>query len=337
MRALLRPLVALAAATLTATVLAAPASAGSAITLTPGNLARGADVPGPHLEGKTVVDGSVRITIAAPQVRLLGRSGSAYVVGTTSKQGGHGRIYRVATDGSRTLLARAHPFETLLSGDGATIVNTRLDRRSDATISVYDVATATQVATRTFKGFFGALDAQDDRVLVGSDTKTLIWTTSTNSIAVVARDAGYVGDLSADVVGTFTKDPYDGGCTVVSRISTGQRLWRSCTEAVAAFNADGSRIATVGILSDGPGPGRVDARTITGRHLGRYQVGSGWFGEIRFENPTALLLDVNGARKAFTARCVATACERASDLRPAETLRAAALPGQRTGRLSVVE
>ena len=72
------------------------------------------------------------------------------------------------------------------------------------------------------------------------------------------------------------------------------RLWRSCTEQVAAFNADASRIATIGILSDGPGPGRVDARTIDGKHLGRYQVASGWFGSIGFETQTALLLEVNG-------------------------------------------
>ena len=34
---------------------------------------------------------------------------------------------------------------------------------------------------------------------------------------------------------------------------------------------------------------------------------SGWFGSIEFETPTALLLEVNGARKAFTARCTGTA------------------------------
>ena len=49
-----------------------------------------------------------------------------------------------------------------------------------------------------------------------------------------------------------------------------------------AFNADASRVATIGIQSDGPGPGRVDARTIAGGP-GRYQVGAGWFGAIRLE------------------------------------------------------
>ena len=130
-------------------------------------------------------------------LRLLGKSGAAYVVGTANARGAKGRIYRVAADGTRTLLAKAHPYETLLAGDGATIVTSRLDRKSNATISVYDVASATAVATRTFKGFYGALDAQTDRVLVGSGSRTVIWTTSTDSVAVVAHDAGYVGDLSS--------------------------------------------------------------------------------------------------------------------------------------------
>jgi hypothetical protein len=320
-RSSLSTLVAVGSACLAATLVAAPASAGPGLTLTPHGLPRGADVSIPHLDGNTVVDGAIRVEVEAPMVRLLGKSGTSYVVGTANARGGRGRIYRVAADGTRTLLAKAHPFETLLSGDGATIVTSRVDRKSNATISVYNVASATQVATRAFKGFYGALDAQTDRVLVGSASKTFLWTTSTDSVAVVAQDAGYIGDLSSDVLGTLTKDPYDGGCSEVRRLSTGVLLWRSCTQQVAAFNADASRIAAIGILSDGPGPGRVDARTIDGKHLGRYQVRSGWFDSIGFETPTALLLEVNGARKAFTARCTDTVCERASKLRPAETLR----------------
>jgi len=320
-RTLVRALPAVAAGTLTATLVAGSAAALPTTTLTPHGLPRGADVSGPHLEGKTVVDGAVRIKIKAPTLRLLGKSGTAYVVGTADAQGAHGRIYRVTTDGARTLLARSHPFQTILSGDGSRLVTSHLGSTPKATITVVDATTGAQLASRRFSGYASALDADAGRVLVGDNGKALLWTTSTDSVAVLSRHSGYFGDLSTDVVATFTKDPYDGGCTVVSRISTGAKLWRSCTEAVAAVSTDGSRIATVGILSDGPGPGRVDARTITGQHLGRYQVRSGWFGTIAFENPTSLLLQVNGARKAFTARCTGSACERASDLSPAQTLR----------------
>ena len=323
MRPLSRTFAALGTAALTATLVAGPASAKPAITLAAGDLPRGADVSVPHVDGDghTIVDGAIRVKVDAPQVSLLGKSGAAYVVGTSSTKGGHGRIYRVTADGTRTLLARAQPYQTLLSDDGGTVVAWQVGRTLRTTITAYDATTGAEKAQKAFKSYATALDARNGEVLVGSLEKTLLWTVSTGSTAIVSRDGGYIGDLSSDVVSTFTKDPYDGGCAEVRRISTGERLWRSCTEQVAAFNADATRIATIGILSDGPGPGRVDARTITGQHLGRYQVRSGWFGTIGFESPTALLLEVNGLRKAFTARCTGTVCERASDLRPAQTLR----------------
>jgi len=326
MRPALRSVTALAAgtlaATLVATAVAGPAVAKPAVELLPSELDRGPDISVPHLDGKTVVDGTTRITVSAPQVRLLGKSGSAYVVGTTNDRGAKGRIYRVAADGTKALIAKAHPFMSVLSGDGGTLVTTKVGRTAKSTVTAYDVATGAQDAQRVFGDYAVALGAQGDQVALGTTKKTQLWTTGTDTVATISRDPGYIADLAAGVMGTFTKDPYDGGCSEIRQIVSGTLLWRSCTEQVVAFNADASRIATVGILSDGPGPGRVDARTISGKHLGRYLVGSGWFGEIRFETPTALLLDVNGARKAFTARCTDTDCERASRLSPAETLRA---------------
>lgn len=330
MRPLSRSLAALGAVALAGTLLASPASAKPAITLTPGSLDRGPDIAVPHLDvdGHTVVDGTIRVTVRGPEVRLLGKSGASYVVGTTSKSGGHGRIYRVAADGSRTLLAKAHPFMSVLSRDGATLVTSRVGRTAQSTITAYDVPTATQKAQRVFRDYAIALDAQTDRVILGSTKKTQLWTLpatpgGVDKVATVSRDPGYVADLANDVVGTFTKDPYDGGCSELRSVSSGALVWRSCTQQVVAFNADASRVATIAILSDGPGPGRVDARTIDGKQLGRYQVGSGWFDDISFETPTALLLEVHGARKAFTARCTGTVCERASAVHPATPLRVA--------------
>ncbi len=77
MRPLTRTTTALAAAALagglSATLLAAPSAAAAATTtINPAKLPRGADVAVPHLEGKTVVDGTVRIPVKAPTVRLLG-------------------------------------------------------------------------------------------------------------------------------------------------------------------------------------------------------------------------------------------------------------------------
>ena len=97
-------------------------------------------------------------------------------------------------------------------------------------------------------------------------------------------------------------------------------MWRRAPRQVAAFYADGSRIATIGILSTASARA-VEARTIDGKQVGRYEVASGWFGALGFETPSALLLETHAGRKAATVRCTATACERASKLRPAETLR----------------
>ena len=311
-RTLARPLVAVATGFLAATLVAAPSSAAGPTVLNPAKLQRGADVAIPHLEGKTIVDGTVRIPVQAPTVRLLGKSGTAYVVGTANKQGGGGRILRVAADGTTTKLARVDIYMTELSGDGQRIVTTKIER-TRTMAKVRSATSGVTLASRIFRGYVSALDAEGDRVLVGSQRKTMLWTTTTDSVAVVNRNSGYEGDLSADVVASYTKDPYQGGCTVVQRISTGLRLWKSCDERVDTFNADASRMATIDILSDGIGPSRVWVRSGTGQKLGAYGV-NGWFGTLEFETNTALLLETNGRRKAATVRCTDTGCERASDL-----------------------
>lgn len=315
MRPLPRLLATLATATLAATLVASPSSAAATTTINPGKLPRGADVAIPHLEKKTIVDGSVRIRISAPTVRMLGKSGTGYVVGTADRTGSRGVLLRVAADGTQTRLGRADIYLTELSGDGQNLVSTTIPSNRKSLITVRSATTGATVASRAFKGYASALDADTDRVLVGGAGKTWLWTTSTGSVSVVSDHAGYAGDLSADVVAGYTKDPYRGGCTVVSKLSTGQQLWRSCKERVQTFNADGSRMATIDLLSDGIGPGYVAVRGSTGQKLAAYTV-KGWFGAIDFETTTALLLDTNGARKTATVRCTDTGCERASDLSP---------------------
>ena len=112
-------------------------------------------------------------------------------------------------------LGRADVFQTELSGDGLNLVTTKYPSNRKTVVTVRSATTGATVATRSFKGYASALDADTDRVLVGGQRKTWLWTTSTNSVGIVARDAGYTGDLSADVLAGYTKDPYLGGCTVV--------------------------------------------------------------------------------------------------------------------------
>jgi hypothetical protein len=321
MRPVTRILSGVVVGTLAATLVASPASAVRSTTIKPGKLARGADVAIPHLEGRTVVDGSVRFRVKAPTVRLLGTSGAAYIVGTANKGGSHGKFFRYLSDGTSTRLGRADLWTTELSGDGANLVTTHIARNRTTVITVRSATTGATVASRRFRGYVSALDAEADRVLVGSLRRTRLWTTGTDRLATVSRLGGYEGDLSADVVAGYTRDPYNGGCSVLMRITTGDRLWTSCKERVATFNADASRMATIDILSDGIGPSRVWVRTTSGSKLGRYDISKGWFGTLEFETGTALLLEAHGARQTATVRCTGSTCERASDLSDTEPLR----------------
>ncbi len=129
---------------------------------------------------------------------------------------------------------------------------------------------------------------------------------------------GYFADLSSDRFAFFTKEPNRGGCSVLTHISSpADRVWRSCHERIETTNADGSRIATVHILSDRMGPNRFIVRTATGGKLATYNT-AGYFGLAQFEDKYDLLLDTTGQKNAATVRCDLGSCERASDLRDAE-------------------
>ena len=210
-RTLVRTFAVVATGALAATLVASPSSAAATTTINPTKLPRGADVAIPHLEGKTIVDGATRIRFKAPTLRLLGKSGTSYVVGTADRQGAHGQFFRVQPDGTRTKLGRADIYQTELSDDGQNLVTTKVPDNRKTIVTVWSATSGDTVASRSFKGYASALDADTDRVLVGGPGKTWLWTTSTNSVGIVARDAGYAGDLSADVLASYTKDPYQGG------------------------------------------------------------------------------------------------------------------------------
>lgn len=317
-------LLAAAAAGLTAlTLVAGGAAAAPATTeIKPGALPRGADVAIPHLEDKTVVDGTVRIRVKGALVRFLGKSASSYVVATLNRDGSRGRLLRLEANGTRTVLAEGDVFEAALSSDGLRVLAGKY-RGADTTMRAWSVATGELEATREFRGFPTVLDARGGRVLLGSWGRgTLSWDLATGSVVRLTKRVGGAASLEDDLLSSYTADPYDGGCAVVSRISeTGDDLWKSCTERVESFAPGGGRMVTVHILSDGIGPGEAWVRTVGGRLIGRYTV-QGWFGALTFETSRALLLETNGRRQATTVRCDRDQCERAADLEPVRSPRA---------------
>ncbi len=177
-------------------------------------------------------------------------------------------------------------------------------------------------ATKKFRGYPKVLDALGDRVLLGVFGRgTVSWDLATGSVVRLTKRVGGAASLVEDLLSSYTSDPYDGGCTVVSRISeTGDHLWKSCRERVESFAPGGRRMVTVHILSDGIGPSQASVRTVAGRLVGTYRV-EGWFGALTFETPKALLLEANAKKQATTVRCTKNACERAGDLVPVQSPR----------------
>lgn len=302
---------------------AAPASASVRTTeISPGALPRGEDVAIPHIEGRTIVDGDTRIRVDAPRVVLIGTSGDGYVVHTSGKDGfSRGRAFRVEPDGSLQLLARHTTApDLLLTDDGEHLVRARDLPKERTAVLVVDAHSGVEVASRTFQRWVFSLDGDDGRVVLSSWTpaaRTVWWDFESDTVRTIVGRTGGVADIAADRLGSYTGDPYDGGCYVLSTLSDpADVLWRTCGERAVEFSPDGRTVALVGILDDGIGPTQVTVRRVSGgAALAKYR--TSWFGAIRWESDDALLLDANGERKSATVRCVLTDCERASDLAPA--------------------
>ena len=302
---------------------APPASAVPETELRPAALERGEDVVIPHLEGETVVDGDIRIEVNAGSVRFLGTSGSDYVVGAANKDGdGAFRALRFTAEGEKTVLFRDVPiYELELADDGTQIASPRY-RRQETRVRVFSAVDGTVQATARFNGSVSVLDLDAGRMLLGgwSPNRTFLWDIEPGTTAKLVGRPGYEADISADRLATLTKDPYLGGCSIVSTVfSPRERLWRSCEHRVDSFSPGGRRAATIHILSDGIGPGDVWLRRSGGKVLAHYS--AEWFGLLSWESDQSLLLDTNGKRKSATVRCLVDDCERASDLRPSPDLR----------------
>lgn len=297
---------------------AAPAAAVPETELRPARLDRGEDVSIPHLEGKTVVDGDVRIEVSAGSVSLLGKSGTDYVVGAAnSNYSGKFRVLRFTPDGTKTVLFRDIPiYELELSDDGAQVASSRF-RDSRTRVRVFSAMDGTEEASRWFDGSVSVLDLDAGQMVLGgwSPQRTFSWEPTTDTVEKIVGRVGYEADISADRLATFTKDPYLDGCSVVTTLGeTGEQLWQSCARRVDTFSPSGTRIATIHILSDGIGPSDVWLRKTGGQLLAHYT--AAWFGLLDWESDASLLLDTNGKTKSATVRCLVADCERASDLQP---------------------
>ena len=291
--------------------LATPAVADApVIELKPQQLERGADSTVARMVGdRTIVDGDVRIELEEPGY-LLGESGEQYVVASFPQ------ILRVSADGTTEEVARySKSGDPMLSSDGADVLVSRLVR-ARTMIRVVDATTGELVSTGRFSRYAAVLDAYDSRAVLTatSPERVLAWNYRSGTTRQLLRRGGGTADIVADRLATLTGDPYDGGCTVVSRLTRPRSvLWRSCEEIPISFSPDGKRMVTVHLMTDGLGPGKVTLRTARGRALASYA--AYYFGSIDWETNRSLLLDTHTRNRAAVVRCDGVDCERASGIR----------------------
>ena len=321
---------ALAGALLAPAVVAGPVHA-AAVRIDPGALERGADSLVAHLEGRTIVDGDIEITVRGRDVWLLGETPDGYLVQTT--RAGTDQLRFVQPGAAPTVVVEDLRSRTpVLGGDGAvvTVVRDRIRART-STVRALDSQGGGLLGTRRVRGFANVLDSQapsaDDatrgRVVLSTSPprRTVVWSLDTGATERISRRAGYFADLAQDRLATFSKDPYRGGCSVLSTVTDPRtRLWRSCDERVEAVGPGGSRVATIPLLTDGLGSSRAWLRTTAGEPLTRYRV-DGFFGRLTFESPGALLLDTFTKKSSGLVRCTrGGGCELAGDLGPGSPL-----------------
>ena len=301
--------------------LAAPAGAAAPTDLQPQRLERGPDVAGPRIEeGNVFVDGARRVDLPGADGEIIGDTPSGWVVGTfrTNAAGNRlgGRVVKVDPSGAVITLARhVDPSTLVLSEDGSSLVGVPDASRSRGTVTVWSVVPTGSVpaAERTFRGYPEVLAASGTKVLIRTTTRTFWWNEARDEVRKpLTRKIAGPADIEHDLLQTFTKDPYLGGCAQVIRLKRPATVrWRSCKERVAAFSPDGATMLTVGILSDGIGPNVITLRRTDGTRLASWT--TSWFGGWDWESPDAVLLDVNGTRKSATVRCVLDDCENATD------------------------
>ena len=316
MTSALRALAFTAATTaLVGTALMVPTQAAAPVDLQSEDLSRGSDISVAHIEDGDFVLGDRTVDVGGGRAYLLGKAGKAWLVGTSDENGGGKyRIVRVKADDTTTVIKRGISFfELKLSENGRYFVLAGRGNRKAMPIRVFSSRTGDLKVEQDFPNYPEVLGMQGPRVLLSTwETGVRSWDTSTDALTRITKRPAHLVDIGNDLLTTLTKDPYEGGCIVLSTLSDPTtRLWKSCTERVEAISPDGERMATVHILSDGIGPGEFWEREIDGTLLGDYT--TNWFGRIGFEDDTDLLLDINGDTQSSTVRCSEGTCENATD------------------------
>jgi hypothetical protein len=295
-------------------------AAAPTVELQPDRLARGADIAVPHIEDGDFVDGGRRIELPGTIARVIGPSMGGWMVETSRPNAvgetlrRHDRVAHVLPSGAvRTVLRHVDPSIVVVTEDGSSLLGVPDTGRSRATVRVWSPVDGSLVASRSFRGFPEIVTAEGAKALVRTTTRTFWWNFARNEVRrpLTTRLTG-PASIEHDLLVTYTRDPYLGGCTKLVRLSRPElAVWTSCRDRVAAFSPDGTQLLTFHILTDGLGPGELHLREVDGTKLATWT--TGWFSGWGWESSGAVLLEVNGRRRSATVRCVLTQCENATD------------------------
>jgi hypothetical protein len=264
-----------------------------------------------------VVDGATKIPIPMPgsgHASLLGASGHGYLVRVFPGDRSQHRIVRLEPGKAPKQLTELDLSEDArLSSNGRHLLLLTYPD-DNAVARVLDAATGRQIARHTFRvrSRVIPLDVRGTTVLIGahSPARTLTWNWDTGAIVTIANRTAYVASYATDRLATYDNFSGQPECTYVSKISApGGTTWRTCTEKVASFSPDGTRIATE--PNDG-GVANVKRRSINGTLLTTYTNMNGvWAGA--WETSSRILLEsYTNDRATWLVRCEASACERAA-------------------------
>jgi hypothetical protein len=311
-----RLLAVLATVLVTGAALVVPAQgAVPSVDLQPQELGRGADIAVPHVDAGDFVDGTRRVELPGTVARVVGEVEGGWLVATNNvDRNRNRRVVRVEADGTVVDVLRDIDVSTvILSADGSTLAWQQFVGGGRRTITYAARAADGTVVAKMGPGpSVRLLDVAADRVVLGAGKRVLQWRPSTGRHRTLVKKLAGSASIENDLLSVYTKDPYDGGCTKLVRLSDrSETVWKSCRERVAAFSPDGTQMLTFHILTDGIGPGEMHLREIDGSKLATYS--TDWFSGWEWESTDTVLLDVNGTRKSATVRCTLAVCDNATD------------------------
>ncbi|MBZ5734375.1 hypothetical protein K8Z61_07685 [Nocardioides sp. TRM66260-LWL] len=307
---------------------AATAAPVPTITLSPRSAPASEPIAQPYLVGRTVHDGDVTAVAPARALQLLGEVGDSYAVRVSVD--GKERVAKVRPGRAAIYLtgSLSRDDDVTLGRDGSrlTISTYRsVETGTRTTLTVLDTGgsdgRASELGRRTFDGYAQPLDASGDRAIVASSTRrhaaTLEWRPAADTVRQLVGRYGYVADLAANRLGVYEDVRTDAPCSRISTLSLASRvLSRSCTWQASSFSPDGSLMAQIPVLSDGPGPLETRVATIAGTPLADYRASKQTvsIGVVRWLEGRRVLLRVASESSAAYVACVRADCGRVSPI-----------------------